>query len=115
MDRTAHCRSYMGTIRYSNDPAATASFTFNGSAFVFTYLKNSVRGNIEVWLDGARVDTLNAYDPAMLWQSTYSSSGLSTDPHTVVFKHGGPSGTYIDVDAIRIIVPDLLLRAMSPA
>jgi len=48
---------YMGTIRYSNDPAATASFTFNGSAFVFTYLKESVRGNIEVWVDGVKVDT----------------------------------------------------------
>ena len=94
---------YNGTDKYSNDPTATASFTFTGGSFNFTYLKYSNRGNIEVWIDGVKVDTINANGPTLTWQSLYTKSGLSAGTHTVVFKHGGPSGTFIDVDAIQIL------------
>jgi Zn-dependent metalloprotease len=96
---------YNGTDRYSNDPAATASFTFTGTAFAFKYLLYSNRGNIEVWLDGAKVDTLNANNQTLGWQTTYTKGGLSNGNHTVIFKHGGPADSYIDIDSIQILVP----------
>ncbi len=96
---------YNGTDHYSNDLAATASFTFRGSGFIFKYLTYSNRGSIEVWIDGVKVDTLNAYGAALVWQTTYTRSGLSAGTHTVVFKHGGPSGSYIDVDSIQVLAP----------
>jgi hypothetical protein len=94
---------YNGTDRYSNDLTATASLTFTGSGFIFKYLKYSNRGNIEVWIDGVKVDTINAYSASLVWQATYTKSGLSAGTHTVIFKHGGPNGMFIDTDSIEIL------------
>ncbi len=93
---------YNGTDKYTNNGIATASFTFSGIGFTLKYVKASNRGNIEVWVDGTKVDTINAYSTALTWQAPYTKSGLTNDVHTVVFKHGGPSGSFIDIDAIQI-------------
>jgi len=93
---------YNGTDRYTNNTASTASFTFIGTSFNFKYVTASNRGNIEVWVDGVKVDTINAYSSALTWLATYTKSGLTNAVHTVVFKHGGPGGYFIDIDAIQI-------------
>ena len=59
-------------------------------------------------MDGAKITTLNANAP-LQWQSPYTSPAFAAGDHTVVFKHAGPSGTFIDVDALRIFNPDLLI------
>jgi len=94
---------YLGTKHSTSSLAATASFTFTGTSFIFTYNTNSNRGNIQVWVDGSQIATINAYSASLVWQKTYTSPSYPLGEHTVVFKHGGPSGTYIDTDAIRIL------------
>lgn len=95
---------YNATQKYSNDPNAAAFFTFAGSGFIFTYVKYPNRGNIDVWIDSVKVDTINANNSTLVWLATYTRVGLSPiTPHTVVFKNGGPSGAYIDIDAIEIL------------
>ncbi len=93
---------YNGTDHYTNSTASSASFTFIGTSFNFKYVTASNRGNIEVWVDGVKVDTINAYSSALTWQVTYTKSGLAGGVHTVVFKHGGPGGYFIDIDSIEI-------------
>lgn len=93
---------YNGTDHYSSDSTASASITFKGSSFTLVYIKYINRGNIEIWVDGAKVDIINTYSPALEWQSTYTRNGLSSGTHTVVFRHGGPSEALIDIDAIQI-------------
>jgi hypothetical protein len=100
---------YNGTDHYSNDLNASASITFTGTSFSLLYISYSNRGNIEVWVDGVKTDTINAYDPTLVWQSTFTKTGLPAGTHTVTFRHGGPSGTFIDIDAVRSLEPDLLV------
>jgi len=54
-------------------------------------------------VDRVQVDTIHANTATLVWQSTYTRSGLSAGSHTVVFRHGGPAGSYIDIDAIQIL------------
>jgi len=98
---------YSNTEHYTSTVGSTASFTFSGSQFVFSYLANTNRGNIEVTVDGTVVTTINANGP-LNWQKTYTSPVFSTGTHTVIIKFTGPSGTYGDVDAIQVINPDLV-------
>jgi hypothetical protein len=93
---------YAGTLHYTSDATATASFPFTGTGFVLSYTKFSNRGNIEVWVDGSLLTTLNANNPSLTWQNTYSSPGY-TGPHTVTLRHGGPAGAIIDIDAIQVL------------
>jgi CSLREA domain-containing protein len=96
---------YNSTDHYTSSLNSTASFMFSGTSFTLIYTAMSNRGNIGVYLDGAAtpIDTINAYSASTLLQSTYTSPTLSAGTHTVVFKHEGPSGSYIDVDAITIL------------
>jgi hypothetical protein len=73
-----------------------ASVVFTGTRFTLTFTKHLNRGNIEVWVDGAKITTLNATSGSLLWQQTYTSPVLAAGNHLVRFQHTGASGTYID-------------------
>ena len=93
---------YAGSLHYTGAPGATASFIFTGARFKLTYTKHTNRGLIDVFVDGVKVDTLNANSASLQWQATYTSPVLSAGSHTVRLVNGGSSGTYIDVDAIQV-------------
>jgi len=95
--------AYNSTLHYSMTPGDTASFTFSGTSFALYYTQYSNRGNIQVFMDGSPtpLTTINA-SGALLWQKTYTSPMFSPGTHTVVFKHGSPSGSTIDIDAIQV-------------
>jgi len=95
--------AYNSTLDYSMTPGDSASFTFSGTSFIFYYTQYTNRGNIQVFMDGSLTPlvTINA-SGALVWQKTYTSPTFAPGTHTVVFKHGGPSGTTIDIDAIQI-------------
>ena len=77
----------------------TATFAFTGTAFKLVYGKNSLSGNLEVWVDGTLVGTINQQG-VTVWkvQSILFSVGPGT--HLVVFRHA--SGSATNVDAIII-------------
>jgi hypothetical protein len=93
---------YAGTLHYTSAVGATASFAFSGTQFVLTYTAYTNRGSFEVWVDGALVTTINAYNPSLVWQKAYVSPVYSAGNHTVLLKYIGPSGV-TDIDAIRIL------------
>jgi hypothetical protein len=79
-----------------------AELLFTGTRFMFTYTRHPNRGSIEVWVDGSLVTTINANAGSLLWQQVYTSPVLSSGNHTVRLVHAGPSGSYIDVDALQV-------------
>ena len=95
--------AYGSTLHYTLTPGDTASLAFTGTQFTFYYTQYSNRGNIQVFLDGSLTPlvSINA-SGVLIWQKTYTSPTFAPGAHTVVFKHGGPSGTTIDIDAITI-------------
>jgi hypothetical protein len=93
-----------GTIHSSSTEGSTAAFLFRGPAF-FTlfYRMGPQRGTFEVWVDGVKHKTINAYRATAVWQTKYTSPAFTTaGDHEVVVKNISPTGTYIDVDAIEI-------------
>jgi len=95
-------KPYGATVHFISTFGGTASFTFDGTQFVLTYTQAPNRGNIDVYVDGTRIATVNATGP-LQWQKVYISPVFSSGVHWVQFKHAGGGGAYVDVDAIQIL------------
>ncbi|HSB01178.1 MAG TPA: fibronectin type III domain-containing protein, partial [Anaerolineales bacterium] len=91
---------YNNTLHYGTS-GSDARMTFDGVRFTLTYVKASNRGLIDVYVDGAKIGTINAYNSTTLWQQTWTSPTFALGVHTVRFAYGGGS-TYIDIDKIQI-------------
>jgi hypothetical protein len=100
---------YNNTMHYTSTLGSYAEFTFIGEQFILTMLRNTNRGLIDVYIDGIKEDTIDPNGPVM-WQWQWASAVLSNETHTVRFVHAG-GGTYIDIDAIEILGPDLTAPA----
>ncbi len=93
---------YYNTLHFSVTVGASAEFTFEGSQITLTYSKYSNRGNLEVYVDDVLVDTINQYNATRVWLAEWTSGDLGAGVHTVKFVHAGPSGTFVDIDAIDV-------------
>ncbi|MGE5774931.1 MAG: choice-of-anchor Q domain-containing protein [Chloroflexota bacterium] len=94
---------YLGTFHYSKVVGGYAEFPFTGSQITLLYSKYSNRGNLEVYVDGVLVDTIDQYNATRIWQASWTSGDLGTGVHTVRLVHAGPTGTQVDVDAITVL------------
>ena len=103
--RGAVSTAFGGTLLWSRDAGAIASIQISGTGFRFRYTKSTNRAIHAVYVDGVKVADLNAYSATVAWQSVYEKTGLTAGVHTVEIRHGGPAGSYIDVDAIEVLSP----------
>lgn len=76
-----------------------ASFNFNGTHFVYTYLTAAANGMVDVYIDGAYVTTIDQYTffPNSF---SYTSPMLALGPHNVRFVH--KSQAVITIDQLYI-------------
>ena len=90
--------------RYSSsaDPQVKAELTFVGVAFKFSYLSGPDRSLHEIWIDGVKVTTIDAYQAGDQIRATYTSPLLVYGTHTFKLTHGAPIANYITVDNIEI-------------
>ncbi len=98
--------AYGGAVRHHSRKGASAIFTFTGRSIAWISTSGSNYGRAEVWLDGARVASLDLYNtssqPARM---VFSRNGLNaTTTHRLEIrvlgsKNGNSAGTRIDVDA----------------
>lgn len=93
---------YQSDFHYTGTPGNYVDLTFTGKGFTLIYTANPNRGLIDVYIDGDKVDTIDAYSTTTDWQSEWTSETLTNGTHTVRFVHAG-EGTNIDVDAITIL------------
>jgi hypothetical protein len=95
-----------GTLTYSNDPAAVARFSFEGTELRYWYTKAFNRGLAAVFVDGISKGTVDLYSPTIEWQSSSLFAGLTPGRHTVEIRATGrhdpaSADTYIDIDALE--------------
>ena len=90
---------YNSTMHFTNNPNASAYFTFNGTQFSLIFTKLSSRGNIEIIIDGGQPILVNQYAATLQWQQRWDSPVLSNGTHNIILRHPGGS-KYIDIDAI---------------
>jgi hypothetical protein len=89
-----------GSMLYTNNPAAVASFAFSGNAFRFIRNLGPNRGVMEVCVDGS-CQPVDNYSPVYLAQQWVTFAGLADGVHSVTIAN--TSGAYLDVDALEII------------
>jgi hypothetical protein len=91
---------YNNTLHQNNAAGSYAEVRFNGAQVKLTYLQAPGRGLIDVYIDGTRVDTINANSATIGWQATWTSLALGSGTHTVRFVNTGSS--WVDLDAVQI-------------
>ena len=97
--------AFGGSTRYTPEPGATASYAFgDGTDVAWAAQKGPDRGKAEVWIDGARVQTVDLYATTeqprrVVFRAPLGSAG----PHTLQVKVLGTkrtasTDTRVDVD-----------------
>jgi hypothetical protein len=81
-----------GSIKESEDPAGTATLSFNGTGVSWISYTAPFNGIAQVYIDGALAATVDTYAPTEHAQAVvYTTSGLAAGPHTITIK---VTGTY---------------------
>ena len=92
---------YNNTFHYSNVVGSSAAFAFSGTTFDLIYSERSSRGEMDIFVDGSFIATINANNPVASWQKTWSlPSALNSGNHVIKVVH--KSGAIIDIDAINV-------------
>jgi hypothetical protein len=94
------------TLTYTDDPAASARLSFEGSELRYVYTKAFNRGLAAISIDGVAKGVVDLYSPRIEWQSSSVFGGLPPGRHTleirVTGRHNSAStGAYIDIDALE--------------
>jgi SpoIID/LytB domain protein len=97
-----------GTYRYSSKAGSTATFKFKGTSIKLLGSIGPSYGKADVYLDGVKLGTLNAYSSsyahqAKLWERT----GLSSAEHTLKItvlgtKDAASTGATVVFDALEV-------------
>jgi hypothetical protein len=94
-----------GYVKKSTNTGATAMYTFTGSGVAFVSTLAATRGKAEIWLDGAKVATIDLYAATTQTSRIAWASGVLTNsPHSVQVrvtgtKNAGATNVRVDVDA----------------
>jgi len=92
---------YSNDVHYTTGNGNSASYTFTGKGIDFLTEKYSDEGQIDVYIDGAFAQTVNASNSTRLMQQVlYARTWANAGSHTI--KVVKKSGTYLLVDAFRV-------------
>ncbi len=94
-------RAINGEFMMTDVVNSSVTFTFTGTKFSIIYKTGPVFGNMDVYVDGKLVGTINQYTGSALFQQKWSYSGtLAIGTHKVKMVFASPSGGKVSVDAV---------------
>jgi hypothetical protein len=96
--------SYGGEFMLTQTVGSSVTFAFTGQKFSLIYKSGPLFGNMDVYVDGTRVSTLNQNTSTALFQQKWSYGGtLATGTHKLklVFL-SGPTDGRVSIDAVSI-------------
>jgi hypothetical protein len=91
---------YLNTLHFTNSPGASATIIFTGTSFNLIYTAFSNRGNLDIFVDGVKITTLNEYSATLIWQNIWTSPTFASGTHTIRLVN---VSAYTDIDAITIV------------
>jgi hypothetical protein len=103
--------NYANTEKYSTLIGSTAEFTFTGNQLTIFFRKAPSFGNLEVWIDGVLIDTINQTHGSIIQNKSWVSPVFIDETHTIVMKHA--TGIYVALDAIVVWKVSLLSESLS--
>ncbi|MBR7832123.1 alpha-L-fucosidase [Actinospica durhamensis] len=93
---------YDADVQYTTTNGDSFSYTFTGTGIDYISEKNSDEGQIEIYVDGVLITTVNASSSSRQAQQVlYGARHLTPGQHT--FKAVKTSGTYMLLDALRVV------------
>ncbi|KAJ7593854.1 hypothetical protein C8J56DRAFT_925327 [Mycena floridula] len=96
---------YWGNTKtWTQTPAASATFVFNGTGVTVVGAKRSNHGRYMVQIDHEDPETFDGFmDPDQIQTQLFNTTDkdLSYGHHQVVVTHAGDEGTYLDIDCIH--------------
>jgi hypothetical protein len=104
--------AYGGATQYATTNGDSAQFTFTGTNIAWVAPKGPDRGKAEVWIDGAKVSTVDLYSSTeqprkVVFTRGWAESGAHTiEVRALGTKTSASSGTRVDVDAFVVLVPN---------
>jgi hypothetical protein len=104
--RSALSGAYGGYVKYARAQGATATLTFTGRNIAWVATKAPSRGTAEVYVDGAKVSTVDLYSATTHTRTLAFSNGWSaSNSHTMTIKVLGTPSTraVVDVDAFVVL------------
>jgi hypothetical protein len=96
------------TFHRTETPGASASLTFHGTGVSLISAKADGWGIADIYIDGAKVESVDCYDTAALWQQTiFSVTDLADGVHTIKVvcsgeKNAASVGYRIGIDAFVV-------------
>jgi predicted CXXCH cytochrome family protein len=100
-----------GATKYTDQPGATATLSFNGTSVTLISAETANRGIAKVYVDDVYQQEIDLYSATIQYQrAVYTKSGLVPGAHTIKIeatgtKNPSSSNYYVDVDAFDL--PDL--------
>jgi hypothetical protein len=93
-----------GTQRYLGVKGAWASYTTTARSLSFVTTRALTRGTVDIWIDGAKVATINLnVSPTAYQWVPYSKTWSTAGTHTIKVVSVGTPIPRIDVDAFGVI------------
>ncbi len=102
---------YQRTESFSNTTGDSVTVPFTGTTVRYIAPKAANHGLADVYLDGAKVATVDGYSGTTIGQQVlYQATGLADGAHTLRIvvtgqRDASASGTYVSVDAIDLTPP----------
>ena len=96
---------YSDTIHRSQTTGDAASFSFNGTQFILKYTRSTDNGDLDVYVDDVKIDTLDTSGDAQ-FQSVYVSPFFTSGEHIVRFENAG-GGIYVNIDSIEVVTTSI--------
>ncbi len=99
---------YRNTESFSNAAGDSATVPFTGTGVTWITSLDANHGNADVYLDGAKVKTVDLYGGSKRYQYVaYRATGLTAGAHTLRIvvdgtKNAASSGTFVPIDAIDV-------------
>ena len=82
---------------------ATATFTFTGTGFTVIYTSGFSYGNLQVYVDGVLLGTINEKTTTTGYQRRWDYPGtLAAGSHQLKLVFSGPGGSRASLDALIV-------------
>ncbi|WP_059044476.1 X2-like carbohydrate binding domain-containing protein [Paenibacillus rubinfantis] len=98
---------YQDDVHFAEQNGDSLEYTFKGTGIQYITEIDPAQGEVDVYLDGAFVGTVDTHaDARQPMQAVYSVSGLSDSLHTI--KLVKKSGRFMLLDAFKVQISDLI-------
>ena len=96
-----------GYVRHSSASGRVARLSFTGSSVALVSTRAANRGIAEIWLNGAKVDTIDLYAASaqkarVVWAAPVAAGKHTLEVRVTGSKRTASSGTRVDVDAFLV-------------